>query len=174
MRKLGRRNRAGAGAHCKDAGFSLIELLIVIAIILVIAAIAIPNLISGRRQANESAAAGALRSIGTAQVSYQTSYQQGFSPDLASLGPPPGGSPPSATAADLIDAALASGFRSGYTFTYVAVDSNSDGQFEQFTLNANPVTVGVSGLKRFYMDQSNVIRFNLTGPAGPSDLPIPF
>jgi len=156
------------------AGFSLVELLIVIAIILVIAAIAIPNLISGRRQANESAVASAMRAISSAQVSYQTSYQQGLSPDLVSLGPPGGGTSPSASAADLIDAVLASGTRNGYTFTYVATDANSDGQPESFTLNANPITPGITGLKRFYMDQSNVIRFNLNGPAGPSDPPIPF
>ena len=72
----------------KQKGFSLIELLIVVAIILIIAAIAIPNLLRSRMSANESAAASSLRTLNTTEVTYQTSYPaMGYSPDLKSLGP---------------------------------------------------------------------------------------
>jgi prepilin-type N-terminal cleavage/methylation domain-containing protein len=161
------RNRHVSSARC---GFSLLELLIVIAVILTIAAIAIPNLLRARMQANETSAAAALRSIATVQMQYITTYQQGYAPSLAALGP---GSPPSAAAADLIDQVLASGTKTGYTFTYSATDTNGDGITDAFTCNAAPITPGQTGQKYFYVDQTNVIRYNLTGPAGPSDPPIP-
>lgn len=151
-------------------GFSLLELLIVIAVILTIAAIAIPNLMRARMQANETSAAAALRSIATVQVQYQSTYNQGYAPSLSALGP---GSPPSATSADLIDPVLATGTKTGYTFNYSSVDNDGDGKPEGFTCNADPITPGQTGQKYFYVDQTNVIRYSLTGPAGPTDPPIP-
>src|SRR2546428_12494569 len=74
----------------RDAGFSLIEVLVVIAIILIIAAIAIPRLLQSRMAVNEAGAVAALRTITTVQVTYNFTYQQGFAPSLAALGPPPG------------------------------------------------------------------------------------
>src|SRR5579864_3348572 len=101
----------------KQKGFSLIELLIVVAIILIIAAIAIPNLLRARMAANESSAVASIRTITTVEISYQSTYPTiGFAPTLANLG---GATPcvPSSTTACLIDSVLAGGIKSGYNFT---------------------------------------------------------
>ena len=90
----------------KKKGFSLIELLIVVAIILIIAAIAIPNLLRARITANETSAVGSVRAINTATVQYSSTYGNGFPPSLASLGP---AAPANCNAADLIDQVLAAG-----------------------------------------------------------------
>jgi len=154
-------------------GFSLIELLIVIAIILTIAALALPNFMRARIQANETAIAAALRTVTTAVVSYESTYQIGYPNGLSDLGPPPSGTPASATAADLVDRAIAMGQRSGYTFTYVSSDTNGDGRNDFFTINADPTNPGVTGNRHFFVDNTNVIRYNMAGPAGPTDRPIP-
>jgi prepilin-type N-terminal cleavage/methylation domain-containing protein len=160
-------------AHPARRGFSLIELLIVVAIILTIAAIAIPNFTRARQQANETAAASALRIMATSQVQYETSFQQGYAAQLSYLGPPPPGTSPSLTGAALIDSILASGLKSGYTYVYAVADFNGDGRPDRFTINANPSTLNVTGRKYFYVDQTNVIRFSLSGPASATDPPIP-
>jgi len=150
----------------------LIEVIVVIAVILTIAAIAIPRLLRSRMLANEAGAVSGLRTIATVQVTYQSNYQQGYAPTLDALGPPASG-PPSATAADLIDPVLASGIKSGYSFVYVAIDADGDGKPEAFRVNANPVSVGQTGEKYFYVDQANVVRWALGGPANASSQPIP-
>ena len=155
------------------AGFSLIELLVVIAIILIIATLAIPRAIRSRIVANEGAAVSALRTLASAILIYSHTYQVGYAPSLAALGPPGGGGPASASSSDLIDAVLAGGARNGYTFAYAPVDTDGNGQFDQFSVIANPITPGISGQRYFFVDHSNVLRFDLSGPANANSTPIP-
>src|SRR2546428_13955256 len=103
----------------KQKGFSLIELLIVVAIILIIAAIAIPNLLRSKIAANQASAVGSLRTLNTACIAYSTSHNQ-FPGGLSQLGPVGSGRTASSTSADLIDSVLAAGTKSGYTFAYTA------------------------------------------------------
>jgi len=152
----------------REKGFSLIELLIVVAIILIIAAIAIPNLLRSKMAANEASAVGSLRTLNTACVSYSTTYGTGYPAALANLGP---GTPATAATADLIDSVLASGTKSGYVFTFVS-GAPVGGQVPTYTINANPVTVGTTGQRGFFTDQSGVIRANPTGPATVNSTPI--
>ncbi len=154
-------------------GFSLIELLIVIAIILIIAAIAIPRLLHSKMAANEASAVASLRTIATVHITYDSTYRQGYAPNLAALAPPPAGTPPSASAAGLIDPVLASGTKSGYTFFYNPVDSNGDGRFEAYTVNANPLIPNQTGQRYFFVDQTNVIRFNIGSAASAGSQPVP-
>jgi len=152
------------------AGFSLIELLIVVAVILIIAAIAIPNFIRSKMRANEAASVANLRNIATAETVYNTTYGVGFSLTLANLG----GSPaiPDATQAGLIDSVLSAGTKTGYTFTYTVLVTDANGNAQAFGVNADPVAPGTTGDRHFYTDQSAVIRQNLTAAAGAGDPPI--
>jgi type IV pilus assembly protein PilA len=153
-------------------GFSLIELLIVVAIILIIAAIAIPNLLRARMAANESSAVGSVRTINTAEISYFTTYGVGFAP-LASLG---GVTPCTAALGQgcLIDNTLALGTKSGYTMNTPGVAAGTaSAPTVAYTVTAVPVAIGQSGQRGFFSDQSGVIRYNLTGAAPTvADLPL--
>ena len=149
-------------------GFSLIELLIVVAIILIIAAIAIPNLLRSRMAANEASAVGSMRTINTACVTYSTTYGTGFPAALANLKP---AAPATAAAADLIDQVLAAGTKSGYTFTYVA-GAVVGGVIPTYTLNGDPINVGTTGQRHFFTDQSGVIRFDPAAVATVASTPI--
>ena len=155
--------------NTSDHGFSLIELLIVVAVILVIAAIAIPNFIQSKMRANESAAGQSLRAITTAEVLYSSNFSIGFSADLPSLG---GSGAVSQTNAQLIDQVLSSGTKSGYTFSYAVLASDALGNVVSYSVNANPVAPGYTGMRYFYADQTAVIRVNASMPAGPTDNPI--
>jgi len=142
----------------KEKGFSLIELLIVVAIILIIAAIAIPNLLRSRIAANESSAVGSMHTINTAEATYATTYPSvGYSADLPSLAGSTCTTPTSASAC-LIDATLGAATtgansKSGYFFTYAA-DPNVG-----YTLAGTPANIGSTGNKQFYTDNTNVIRY---------------
>ena len=149
-------------------GFSLIELLIVVAIILVLAAIAVPNLMSARAAANESSAVGALRTLITANETYNTTYMQGYPAALANLGP---SASPDATAADLVDANLVGGSKSGYTLAYTPGSQDGNGFFLTYTVNANPTSTTV-GTRFFYTDQTGVITFAYGGAASNQDTPL--
>ncbi len=158
----------GPGAKVESAGgFSLIELLIVVAIILIIASISIPNLLRSRMAANEASAVGSLRTINTACIAYSTTFG-GFPSTLANLGT---SGPASSTAADLIDNVLAGGIKTGYSFTYTA-GPQAGGLIPVYTLTASPLVAGQTGQRYFFTDESGVIRYNLSALATDSDLPL--
>jgi len=153
-------------------GFSLIELLIVVAIILIIAAIAIPNLIKARMQANEASAVASIHALNTAEMSYSSAFPTiGFSASLADLGD--GGSipcPGSATASCYIDPNLAGGTKSGYIFSYTSDTSTTPAL--HYTINTDPVSRGSSGTRSFYSSDANITRYNGSAAASSSDLPL--
>ncbi len=154
--------------------FSLIELLIVVAIIMIIAAIAIPNFLRSRMAANQASAIGSLRQICTAEVTYASTYGTGYSSMLSYLGPPSSGSAPTSVGADLVDAILAgsgnSSTKSGYNFVY----SVSCPAFtcDSYQVNANPTTPNSTGVTFYYVDQTAVILQNTTGTATSADSPL--
>ena len=141
----------------------MIELLIVVAIILIIAAIAIPNLLRSKMAANEASAVGSLRTINTASVAYSTTY--GTYPQALSNLQTNGTA--SSTAADLIDSVLGTGTKSGYTFVYTSASP-----FQSYSITASPTTVNVTGQRYFYTNQSGVIRANTSGAATSASKPI--
>ncbi len=163
----------------KQKGFSLIELLIVVAIILIIAAIAIPNLLRSRIAANEASATSSLRTINTAEVTFASTYNSGFTDTLNRLGAPTTGQADQANA-DLLDPVLsgrtANGtattfIKSGYAFTYAPIGSGY-GFYAQYQLAANPQARGSSGQRSFYTNESAVVRANATTVATNTDNPI--
>lgn len=155
--------------NCK--GFSLIELLIVVAIILIIAAIAIPNFMRSRISANQASAVASLRSFDTAEISYSSTYNTGYTYSISYLAPPAPGNGPTSTAAGLIDSVLASGVKSGYNFVYTPGPSDSSGRINTFAVNAVPVSDS-TGTNYYYTDQSGVIRQNSTTTAASTDSPL--
>jgi prepilin-type N-terminal cleavage/methylation domain-containing protein len=144
----------------RHKGFSLIELLIVVAIILIIAAIAIPNLLRARIAANESSAVSSLRTINTAEISYQTAYpSNGYSADLASLGGTAGSCTPSSSSACLIDSTLSTGAKSGYNFAAVGGTPVNSAN-STYTTGAAPNTYNQTGVRQFCSIEDGVIRWD--------------
>jgi type IV pilus assembly protein PilA len=152
-------------------GFSLIELLIVVTIILIIAAIAIPSLMRNKIQANETAAVETLRTLNGSVLLYSNSYG-GFPHALSDLGPAAGGTAASSASADLIDSVLAKGVKSGYVFTYAAVGTDPSGNVFSYSITATPVAAGSTGQRSFFTDQSGTIRNTSSGTADSSSAPI--
>ena len=167
----------------KQKGFSLIELLIVVAIILIIAAIAIPNLLRSRMAANEASAVGSMRTINTAEVTYASTYpDQGFAA-LKTLGGDPG-TTASKTNALLLDNVLGCSTgtntnscpKSGYTFAVTVSGGTGDGNDSTpnatYLAKGDPITRDQTGKRSFFTDSSGVIRYNTSAAANGGDAPL--
>jgi type IV pilus assembly protein PilA len=151
----------------KQKGFSLIELLIVVAIILIIAAIAIPNLLKARISANESSAVGSIRTLNTANVQYAAQCPDlGFPVALANIGPGAG----DCNTAGIIDQVLVTGTKSGYNFVYAVTAAGPPAT--RYTITANPLTRGTTGQRGFFSDESGVIRYDPAAAATVASLPL--
>jgi prepilin-type N-terminal cleavage/methylation domain-containing protein len=154
---------SATAGRTNNGGFSLVEALVVVMIVLVIAAIAIPGFVQARMKAHEASAVSSMRTIASAELLYSQSYPLiGFSRNLADLGSrgTTCGSLSPSNACILTDEALASGYKSGYVFQLI-----SDGQTPSvgYTLNGIPENTGVSGRCTFRGDQSGNITFTVTG-----------
>ena len=159
----------------RENGFSLIELLIVVAIILVIAAIAVPNLLRARLAANESSAVHSVREISTAELSYHSTYPQiGYAIDLKSLGGPAGACSPSAATACILDSTVSGGSKSGYSlfaagFSFAGTTINT-----QFVASSAPSSFNRTGVRNFCVatdDGSLRVRPGTLGGTPAPDVP---
>lgn len=158
--RLGGRGMALAGLVLGYAGLSFIPILIIVAI-------AIPNLLRSRMAANEASSVGSLETVNSACVSYATEYKS-FPRALADLGP---GAQPGPRAANLIDPVLASGRKSGYVLTYEP-GPDADGVITTYTLRADPINPGTTGFTHYFTDQTRIIRVSRDGPASESSPPL--
>jgi type IV pilus assembly protein PilA len=164
-------NREPRPEQSPERGFSLIELLIVIAIILVIAAIAIPDLLRAQMAAHEAAAAETVRTVTTASMAYSSTYGNGFPPSLASLGGPSGGLA-TCDQSILMDPVVTSApnQKSGFTFAYTPVGPPvtapagcSAPGTNAYLVTATPIAQGLTGTRSFCSDQPGTIHFDTTG-----------
>jgi type IV pilus assembly protein PilA len=135
-------------------GFTLVEIMIVVAIIVLLAAIAIPNLMRARLNANEATAIAAMRTLSTAAESYRAAQSPPAYP--AALASMSNATPP------YIDSVLGGGNKSGYTFSW----TNSTGGVT-FGVSASPQAPNVTGVRSFYVDQSGVVRVGNTSNGTP-------
>jgi type IV pilus assembly protein PilA len=137
----------------RERGFTLIELMIVVAIIAIIAAIAIPSLLNARKAGNEASAISSMRTLTTVNNQYRTRFQ-GYASGLGDL-----------SSEGYIDSVLGAGTKSGYAFTYA-------GGTDTFTVTADPTTPGTTGDRGFFVDASGVVRFAASGSASSASNPI--
>lgn len=139
--------------------------------ILIIAAIAIPNLLRARMAANEASAAGSLRTYNMAMASYASNCPQlGFPASVEKLGPGSG----NCDHANLVEEQMASSpaTKSGYHFVYHPGPADDQGRIVTYVVSADPVVPNNTGTRHFYTDETGIIRFDLSGPAGQESPPL--
>lgn len=164
--------RRSAG-RLRGSGMALAGLILgylgasVLPVLIIIAAIAIPNLLRSRMAANEATAVGSLRTLYTACVTYYSTYGT-YPAALANLGPSDN---PSAEAADLIDMRLVNGQKSGYAFSYLPTKYEGE-KITAFTIVANPIVSGSTGTRHFYTDETLIIRWEMNKPASVESPPL--
>ena len=150
-----------------QSGFTLMELLIVMSVILILTAIAIPNYMNMRSQANETSAMQSLRAINSAEIQYQTDYPaNGFACNLSQLGGDPKTGPPTPQASQMLPSDLSAGFKSGYVFAIgncTKVTVNNQDVFTSFEATAVPQGVGKTGHRGFCLDQTGEIKSDPSG-----------
>ena len=150
----------------REAGFTLMELLIVISIMLILMLIAIPNFSNMKSQANETSAIQSLRAIYEAQIQYQTNYPaNGFAPSLTMLGGSSASGPPTPQAAQVLDTNLATGQKSRHLAIVnpTKITVNNQDQYTGYEATAVPQAVGKTGHRGFCIDQQGEIKADPTG-----------
>jgi type IV pilus assembly protein PilA len=161
---LTRRGRRGAAT---PNGFTLMELLIVIAIILILMLMAIPTIGSLKKKANETSAINSVQTINKAEIQYESSFPaNGYACNLSALGGDPSAGAPSATAAQILQGDITSGYKAGYIFTIgncTKVSISGTDRITGYTITAVPQTVGKTGDRGFCSDQFGTIKYD---PAG--------
>jgi type IV pilus assembly protein PilA len=155
----------------QDEGFTLVELMIVMSVMLILMVMIIPNAMKMLRSANQTSAVQTMRAIGSAEIQYSSAYpSNGFTCTLSALGGVPGSGAPSAQAAQVLDPNLAStGNKSGYTFAIgncTKVQVNGADMVTGYQVTAVPNSVGRTGDRGYCMDENNLIKFD---PAGGSN-----
>ena len=147
-----------------------VAILPAIAIVLIVAAIAIPNRLRARIEANESSAVASVRSINAAAAAYQAQFNH-YPEGLGSMGSPVAGVSPE-YGAGLIDNTLASGKKSGYVFSYHGIDTKHSGTLDDYEVTACPERPNQSGVKCFFSDSTGVIRYSSSGTADKDSVPL--
>jgi len=174
MQKPSDRRKRQAGFTPTEAGFTLMELLIVISIMLILMLIAIPNMLNLRSQANETSAIQSLRAIYEAQIQYQTNYPaNGFACSLQALGGDSSSGAPNAQNAQLLQRDVATGNKAGYTFNLVNCTKttvNNQDMYTSYEATAVPQAVGKTGHRGFCIDMTGEIKAD---PAGGTNCTVP-
>ena len=156
----------------KHKGFSVVELLIAVAIILIIAAIVVPNLLRAKISANESSAVATVRQISTAEISYHVAYPAvGYAPDLKSLSGPAAGCTPSPATACVLDSTIGIGYKSGYTFFAAGFASGGSPINTQFVGSSAPSTFNKTGNRNFCVATDDGSLRAATGSSGGTPAP---
>jgi type IV pilus assembly protein PilA len=166
--RIGCNAEAGtADSRKRPNGFTLMELLIVIAIILILMLMAIPTIGSLKKKANETSAINSVQTINKEEIQYESSYPaNGYACALTSLGGDPSAGAPSPTGAQILQADISSGYKSGYIFTVsncTKVTVAGTDRFTGYTVTAVPQTVGKTGDRGFCSDQFGTIKYDTAG-----------
>ncbi|QNI30325.1 prepilin-type N-terminal cleavage/methylation domain-containing protein [Alloacidobacterium dinghuense] len=168
------RRKRHASHSVSEAGFTLMELLIVISIMLILMLIAIPNMLNLRSQANETSAIQSLRAIYQSQIQFQTNYPaNGFACSLQALGGDSASGPPSPTSSQLLQHDLSTGSKAGYLFNIVNCSKttvNNQDMYTSYEATAVPQAVGKTGHRGFCIDMTGEIKAD---PAGGTNCTVP-